>query len=178
MVVGPDLEVAERAAARFEPVDRSRLAVADDHSGRVVGPVVILGFDELPQVRIALAVARPHGERQALFLPPLPELILEGVAVPLIGQLEKGLLFGRQDDRRDELRQPLAVLVRKGFQAFRFGRNFGVGRSGSERPGAGENQRQEKGEPGRYFHGTKDLNHPVFTAYSFHESFTSSGFGR
>jgi hypothetical protein len=133
--VGPDLEVLEPdLSAVLHLLERSRFSPARHHPAGIVLPAVVSLIREPPQVRVALPVARAHRELESLLLPPLPELLFEDLALVRFGELQEERLLGREDDRRHELRQPLAVVVGKSRDPV-FPRRL---RSGPARTGPGK----------------------------------------
>ena len=110
--------MAQRVAALRELLDAGRFPETQDHSSGVAREAVVSGRGEVPEVLVALAVTRTHGRSQAVLLPAFPELFLEDLPLMRIRELEEELFLLRQDDRRDELGQPLAVFFGKRRDAF------------------------------------------------------------
>src|SRR4029079_12029884 len=104
--------------------DRARLAPAQDHPSRVLPPAVVGAVRELPELLVAVAVAGPERGLEARLLAPLPELVLEDLALVSGGELEERLLLVVEDDRGDELGQPLPFLVGKLLDAGRLARRL------------------------------------------------------
>jgi hypothetical protein len=109
--VFPDLEVPRAVAAFGEPAQLRRFAVRDHHPTRVVPPAVVLFVGQQAQLFVSVSIPRAERWKKARLLAPSPERFLEGLALVRLGELQIKRLFLGLNDRRDELGQPLAVVL-------------------------------------------------------------------
>src|SRR4029077_6965950 len=111
--VGPDLEPAEDLITAARWADRGGFAVAKDEATGVLSPAVVFLVGQAAQLLVPDLVSGAVGHRHVRLLAPRPELRFEDLALVRLRQLEEELLLLGEDDRRDELRQPLTLLFRE-----------------------------------------------------------------
>ncbi len=117
--VGPDRQVAEHVVAVEELLDARRLSAEHDHLPGVAVDPAVGRLRRLAEPLVAVAVSGAERRGKSLLLAPLPEVLLEDLALVRLGQLDEEILLLGENDRLDVDLEPLALFLGQGLDPLR-----------------------------------------------------------
>ena len=100
-------------------MDARGLAVEHDHLPGVAVDPAVGRLRRLAEALVPVPVSGAERRREALLLAPLPEVLLEDLALVRLGQLDEEILLLGEDDRLDVDLEPLALFLGQGLDPLR-----------------------------------------------------------